>query len=107
MCVLLMVYENTNPGVGGGGHYHIYACWVCATEETPIFSPKFPLQSISFSQMTKYSAPEHHHFTFFAVPETIIFKISLQSSHSSLPTAGLLQPARMQSIQAAAAAPQG
>ena len=39
--------------------------------------------------MTKESeGPEHHHFTFFAVPETITFKISLISSRSSLPTAG-------------------
>ena len=39
--------------------------------------------------MTKKSNLEHHlHFTFFAVPETIIFKISLISTHSSPPTAG-------------------
>ena len=36
----------------------------------------------NFLKWKKYSAPEHHHFTFFAVPETIIF------------TAGSLQPAR-------------
>ena len=34
----------------------------------PLFSPKFPLRSISFSQMTTYTTPEHHHYTFFAVP---------------------------------------
>ena len=52
-------------GGGGGGtsirNYH----WVCATRETPIFSPEFPFRSISFSQITKKSVPEHHHFTFF------------------------------------------
>ena len=32
--------------------------------ETPIFSPEFPFQSI-FSQITKKSVPEHHHFTIF------------------------------------------
>ena len=58
------------------------AYWVCAIFETPIFSPKFPLQSISFSQITTKSAPEHHHFRVFAAPETIIFKISLPSSRS-------------------------
>ena len=63
---------------GGGGHFH----WVCATRETPIFSRHFPLQSISFSQMTNKSAPEHHHFTVFAAPETIIFKISSPKSRS-------------------------
>ena len=31
----------------------------------PIFSPEFPFRSISFSQITKKSVPEHHHFTFF------------------------------------------
>ena len=66
----------------------MYAYWVCAARETPIFSPKFPFRSISFSQITKKSSPEHHHFTFFAVPETIIFKIALISTHSSPPTTG-------------------
>ena len=55
---------------------------MCHARETPIFNPKFPIRSISFSQMKKYSAPEHDHFTVFAVPETIIFEILL-------PTAGL------------------
>ena len=67
----------------------MYAYWVCAARETPIFSPKF--RSISFSQITKKSVPDHHHFTFladFAVPETIIFKISLILTRSSPPTAG-------------------
>ena len=48
----------------------------------PIFSPKFLLQSISFSQITNKSAPEHHHFRVFAAPKTIIFKISLLSIRS-------------------------
>ena len=46
--------------------------------------------------MTNKSGPEHHHFTFLAVPETIIFKISLISSRSSPPTAG---SARTQSVR--------
>ena len=50
---------------GGGGYIHMYAYWVCAARETPIFSPEFPFRSISFSQITKKSVPEHHHFTFF------------------------------------------
>ena len=43
----------------------MYAYWVCAARETPIFSPEFPFRSISFSQITKKSVPEHHHLTFF------------------------------------------
>ena len=58
-------------------HFHICAYWARAIFETPIFNPKFPLQSISFSQITEKSAPEHHHFRvlgeFFPAPETIIF----------------------------------
>ena len=69
----------------------MYVYWVCAANETPIFSHEFPFRSISFSQITQKSVPEHHHFTFrladFAVPETIIFKISLISTRSSPPTA--------------------
>ena len=42
----------------------MYAYWVCAARETPIF-PEFPFRSISFSQITKKSVPEHHHFTSF------------------------------------------
>ena len=44
---------------------YVYAYWVCAARETPIFSPEFPFRSISFSQISKKSVPEHHHFTFF------------------------------------------
>ena len=78
----------TAPGGGGGGYFHMYAYWVCAARETPIFSPKFPIRSISFSQMPPKFGPEHHHFIFFAIPETIIFRISLISTHSWPPTAG-------------------
>ena len=38
---------------------------MCSARETPIFSPEFPFRSISFSQITPNSVPEHHHFTFF------------------------------------------
>ena len=74
----------------------MYAYWVCTAREAPIFSPKFPVWSISFSQMAKKSGPEHHHFTFFAVPETIILKIYLISTRSPPPTAG---SARTQSVR--------
>ena len=53
------------PRGGGGGYFHMYAYWVCAARETPIFSPAFPFRSISFSQIPKKSVPEHHHLTFF------------------------------------------
>ena len=47
----------------GGGYFHMYAYWVCAARETPIFSPEFPFRSISQISKKK-SVPEHHHFTF-------------------------------------------
>ena len=31
---------------GGGTSIIMYAYWVCAARETPIFSPEFPLRSI-------------------------------------------------------------
>ena len=40
----------------------MYAYWVCAARETPIFSPEFPFRSTSFSQISKKSVPEHHNF---------------------------------------------
>ena len=85
---LAQKHYSGGGGGGGGGHFHI-----CAIFETPVFSPKFPLQSISFSQITEISAPEHHHFRVFAAPETIIFQISYLQAVSSPPTVGLLRPA--------------
>ena len=98
----------------------MYAYWVCAARETPIFSPEFSFRSISFSQITKIirsgASPfytfcgfcrsgDHHFQNFFnfnpfvadfAVPETIISKISLILTRSSPPTAG---SARTQSVR--------
>ena len=65
------------PEGGGGGYFHMYAYWVCAARDTPIFSPEFLFRSISFSQISPKSVPEHHHFTFladFAVRETVSFR---------------------------------
>ena len=45
-------WRATARGGGGASILHI-AYWVCAARETTIFSPKFSLRSISFSQMTK------------------------------------------------------
>ena len=58
------IYQRTAIP-GPGGYFHMYAYWVCATRETPIFSPEFPFRSISFSQITKKSVLQHHYFTFF------------------------------------------
>ena len=41
----------------------MYAYWVCAARETPIFSPEF--RSGAYHFHTKKNVPEHHHFTFF------------------------------------------
>ena len=77
---------------GGGGYCHnMYAYWVCAANEIPIFSHEFPFRSISFFrnyQKNPFRSITILHFMAeFAVPETIIFKISLISTHSSPPTA--------------------
>ena len=80
------------PRGGGGGYFNMYAYWVCAARETPIFSPEFPFRSISFSQIIKKNPFQSITILNFgadcAVPETIIFKISLISTRSSPPTAG-------------------
>ena len=57
------------------GHVH-------AARETPIFSPEFPKKN-PFQSITIL-----HFLADFAVPKTIIFKISLISTRSSPPTAG-------------------
>ena len=77
----------------------MYAYWVSATRETPIFSPEFPFRSISFSQITKKirsGASPFYIFGGFCRSETIIFKIYLNITRSSPPTAG---SARTQSVR--------
>ena len=46
-----IIYTMFGYWGGGGGDFHAY--WVCAARETSIFSTKFPIWSISFSQITK------------------------------------------------------
>ena len=94
----------------GPGHFHmevprahfqlLWAYWVCSIFKTPIFNPKFPLQSISFSQITEISAPEHHHFRVFAATKNLILKLSPS-------TAGLLRLARARSVPPALRARSG
>ena len=75
-----------------GGYFHMYAYWVCAVRETPIFSAKFLFRSIyHFHKWQKNPVPSITILHFFAVPETIIFKISLISTRS-LPPTGRLSP---------------
>ena len=80
------------PGGGGDTSIIMYAYWVCVARENPIFSPEFPFRSISFSQISNNKNPFRsitilNFWADFAVPETIIFKISLISTRSSRPTA--------------------
>ena len=37
----IFILYSKRSYLGGGGYFHIYAYWVCAARETPIFSPKF------------------------------------------------------------------
>ena len=53
------IISRPGGGGGGGGYFHMYAYLVCAANETPIFSHEFPFRSISFSQITNKSVPEH------------------------------------------------
>ena len=76
---------------GGGGTSICMHIGYVPRERPPIFSPEFLFRSISFSQITIL-----HFLADFAVPETIIFKISLSSTRSSPPTAG---SARTQSVR--------
>ena len=84
--------KRLKPG-GGGGYFHNYVCilGMCRARDL-----EFPFRSISFSQITppppkKKSSPFYIFGADFAVPETIIFKISLISTRLSPPTAGSAQ----------------
>ena len=81
----------------------MYAYWVCAARETPIFSPKYPFRSILFSQITKnpFRSITILHFRFgsaagqqparaparriLAVPETRIFTLKTDQARSGAP----------------------
>ena len=104
--VYLRFFSHMNarpPGGGGGGYLHIYAYWVCAARETPIFSPKFPFRSISFSQIFKYSAPQPHHFTVFGRSGDHDFRHfaahTQPSSASSLRSPALSRPSHSSSLR--------
>ena len=88
-------YIESFPG-GGGVLPYVCILGMCRARD-PHFQPWMSVpEHIIFK--TYQSVLEHHHFTFladFAVPETIIFKISLISTRSSPPTAG---SARTQSV---------
>ena len=70
----------------------MYAYWVCAANESPIFSHEF--QSVpehiiftNYQKIRSGALPFYIFLADFAVPETIIFKFSLISTRSSPPTA--------------------
>ena len=80
---------------GGGTSICMHIGWVCAARETPIFSPEITFRSIHKLPKNPFRSITIHFWADFAVPETIIFKISLISTRSSPPTAG---SARTQSV---------
>ena len=86
---------------GGGGRYlHNMHIGYVPRERPPFSALNFRSGAYHFHKLPKKSVSAHHHFKIFladfAVPETIIFKISLISTHSSPPTAG---SARSQSVR--------
>ena len=92
----------TKPVRAGGGYgrgrgvLHMYAYWICSARETPIFSPEFPFRSISFwknyPKNPFRSITILHFLADFAVPETIIFKISLNYFNPFIASHGRLSP---------------
>ena len=82
------------------GHFYIkYTYWVCAARKTPIISPKCPLRSINyhFHKMTKQSPLGASSLNLLPLRRPSFSKFLYRkqiSSHSSPPTAGLLQPLR-------------
>ena len=66
-------------------------------ERPPFSALNFRSGAYNFHKFPKKSVPEHHHFTFladFAVPETIIFTISVISTRSSPPPRVSSRPER-------------
>ena len=59
-----MLVPCSRGGGGGATSICMHIGYVPQTRP-PIFSHEFPFRSISFSQITKTSVPEHHHFTSF------------------------------------------
>ena len=103
---LIGVRRNTYPwfsGGGGGGHFHIhvYAYWICPNFETPLFSPKFPLQSISFSQITKTPLRSITILEFLPLRRPSFSTFLYLQAVPSPPTAGLLRPAQTRSVRPA------
>ena len=87
--LMITVFVASRTSGDDGGHFHIYASlgmWL--TRFKNIYSPKFALKismtHIIFTNDKMIPIHEHHHFTLFAVPDTI-FEISLRSSRVLLP----------------------
>ena len=101
--------ERSDRAGGGSGRWVspppppvtaiMYAYGYVPRERPPFSALNFRSGAYHFHKLPKKSVPEQHHFTFFgwifAVPETIILKISSIWTRSSPPTAG---SARTQSV---------
>ena len=91
------IKDLTTGGGGGGTLPYVCILGMLLCERPPFSALNFLSGRISFSQIyrQKCFTLEHHHFnckadfTFFALPETIIFKMSFRWSRSSPPTAWL------------------
>ena len=59
------VFTKAVPIPGGGGVLQYVCILGMCRKRDPIFSHEFPFRSMSFSQITKKSVPEHHNFTIF------------------------------------------
>ena len=92
ICQLYMEQFRTRGGGGGGQYFHVCMHIEYVPPERPPFSAlNFRSGAYNFHKLPKIrsgASPFKFFFADFAVPETIIFKISLISTRSSPPTAG-------------------
>ena len=82
--LLLFIFPG---GGGGGGTSILYAYWVCAARETPIFSPEFPFRSIiiftNYQRIRSGASPFYIFWRILSFRRPSVSKISLNSTRSA------------------------
>ena len=78
---------------GGGGHFHIICVLGMSRARPPFSSLNFRSRVYHFQSISPFFSCKAD-FTFFAAPETVIFKISSRSSHWFIAAHGRLTAAK-------------